>query len=366
MKKLIFYLCFSLFATSWTTAQSDSTKHQLTFSGYTDVYFAAFSDSLGANALQQFTTVSPRAQRFGVNTAQIGAHYTSDRLRGNLIIHYGDIAEATWSTEFPFLQAANVGFRLTEGLWLDAGFFATHIGTESFLPKNNYTSSTALATFNEPFFQSGARLQYSPSDKFTGELWVVSGYNFFLDVNDAKSVGVLLNYAFSENLSLTYTNLFGRESLDDVSPTQFRTYQNLYMNATMGSFDFILGGDFGTQSNSKNLAPEETAIIYNALAVVRKRWGNTFSTTIRGEVFSDEEGFISGIAASPQGSPEGLQAWGLTLSHEYRPVENAYIRLEGRYLQTPDDLPIFYDGAATNQRWEFMMTMGIEFEKKMR
>ncbi|MEM6299575.1 MAG: outer membrane beta-barrel protein [Bacteroidota bacterium] len=366
MKKLTLYLLLSLFTASLAVAQNDSTKHKLTISGYTDVYFAAFSDSLGANALQQFTTVSPRAQRFGVNTAQIGAHYESDRIRGNFIIHYGDIAKATWSTEFPFLQEANVGFRITEGLWLDAGFFATHIGTESFLPKNNYTSSTALATFNEPFFQSGARLQYSPSDKFTGEFWVVSGYNFFLDANDAKSVGVLLNYEFSDNLSLTYTNLFGRESLDDVSPTQFRTYHNLYLNATARSFDFVLGGDFGTQSNSKNLAPEETAVIYNALAVVRRRWDDAFSTTIRGEVFSDEEGFISGIVGTPQGSPEGLQAWGLTLSNEYRTMENAYIRLEGRYLQTPDNLPIFYDGESTNQRWEFMVTMGIEFEQKVR
>lgn len=343
-------------------AQNDSTQN-LTFSAYIDVYFAGFSDRRSPNALQEVTTVSPRDQRFGLNVAQLGVHYHSERVRGNAIIHYGDIAQATWSDEFRAVQEANVGIRLADGWWLDGGFFATHIGTESFLPKNNLTSSTAVATYNEPFFQSGARLAYEGSDKFDAALWVVSGYNFFLDANNAKSVGLALTYYASDNLSLTYTNLFGRESLDDIMPRQFRTYHNAYVNWQPSPRWYLtLGGDLGTQTNSSLNNPRNTAVMFNALAVLRYQVDPHFAVTTRAEVFQDPDGFISGIYATDNFGISGLKLYGITLSTEYRPSDNAYLRLEGRILQTADDLLIFDDGSPTRQRLEAMVTMGWEVE----
>ncbi len=345
-------------------AQEEEKKHQLILGGYTDVYFATFTDSLGPNVLQQYTTVSPRSERFGLNVVQFSAAYTADQVRGNFIWHYGDIAQATWSEEFPAVQAANVGVRLATHWWIDAGFFATHIGTESFLPKNNYLSATAVATYNEPFYQSGARLSYEGSEQLSGELWVVSGYNFFLDANDAKSIGMLLSYAFAENVSITYTNLFGRESPDGAYPKQFRTYQNLSLKGSVEeNWYYTLGGDLGTQTHSSLDSPARTAVMYNALATLRYQWTEEYSLTTRGEIFNDPEGFISGRHTNAQGETTGLQLWGITLGSEYRPAENAYVRCEARFLRTPEDLTIFYHEKPTCRRWEVMLTMGYTFEK---
>ena len=41
-------------------------------------------------------------------------------------------------------------------------------------------------------------------------------------------------------------------------------------------------------------------------------------------------------------------------------MENAYLRVEGRYLQADDKLAIFTNGA--NARWETMATMGFYFD----
>ena len=57
---------------------------------------------------------------------------------------------------------------------------------------------------------------------------------------------------------------------------------------------------------------------------------------------------------------QGLQLWGITLGAEFRPMENAYLRVEGRYLQADDKLAIFTNGA--NARWETMATMGFYFD----
>ena len=353
-----------LISLSFSVNAQDSTRSApvVTLSGYTDVYFATFSQELEPNALQPFTTVSPRSNRFGLNVAQLTIDYAARRIRGTLTLHYGDIAEATWTDPFRMVQEAHVGVALHKDWWLDGGFFATHIGTESFLPKNNYLSSTAVATYNEPFFQSGARLSYEGSDRFSAQLHVISGYNLFLDVNDAKSVGVLLSYAFSDQFTLTYTNLLGRESLDNAPQSQLRFYQNLYANVTLADKLLLtVGGDLGTQTHSVLDDPEATALMYNALATVRYQFTPQWSVTTRAEVFEDPEGFISGTFLTDQNRLEGLQLKGLTLGAEYKPTDNSYIRVEGRNLTADRSLPLFGQGT-DHVRYELMATMGLYFD----
>jgi len=349
-----------------TFAQEVDEKKQIwenfLFSGYVDAYYAVYTDSLDVNQLQQLSTVSPRSKRFGLNVAQLGIHYEDEKVRGNIVLHYGDIAKATWDPDFPMIQEANVGIELKDGWWLDGGFFTTHIGTEGFLPKDNYTSSTAVATYNEPFFQSGVRISYEGKERFDFQLWVLNGYNYFLDANDAKSIGVLLSYQFKENLQLTYTNLLGRESPDGLDTKQYRTYHNLYMNYNPTSkLHFILGGDLGTQSHSQLDHPGKTAIMYNALLTARYQFNMTYSVTGRAEIFQDPDGAISGTYANADSEEAGLEMTGYTLSTEYRPTPKSYIRMEVRYIHMMDRLGIFYDNRPTDQRIEGMVTIGVEF-----
>ena len=173
-----------------------------------------------------------------------------------------------------------------------------------------------------------------------------------------------LSYSFNENTSLTYTNLLGRESLDDAPVEQFRTYHNLYLNTRFGEqLYFILGGDLGTQSNSKGTDLSETAVMYNALATLRYQVNEQWSVTGRGEFFNDSNGFISGVLPTRDNKIQGLELWGATLGSEFRPAENAYVRAEARYLNVDDNTPIFEGDYSPNKRWEIMFTMGYRFDK---
>lgn len=354
-------ICTALQINAQDKKESVST---LELSGYADTYFSYFSNEMEPNALQPFTTASPRSKRFGLNVAQIGLSYSAEKVRGNFMLHWGDIVQATWSQEFTNLQEANIGIRLVDNWWIDAGFFTTHIGTESFLPKNNLLSSTSAATYNEPFFQAGAKLSYEGSNKWNAELWVVNGYNYFLDKNDAKSIGVLFSYNFSENTSLTYTNLFGKESLDNSEENQFRTYHNLYLNRNLNEHWYlILGGDFSTQSNSKLADPGETAIMYNALVTLRYQFIQQWSLTGRAELFNDKDGYISGLVPKRNNQLGGMELWGLTLGSEFKPMQNTYIRGEVRYLNLENQTTLFAGDLDSNKRWEINFTMGYQFNK---
>ena len=127
-----------------------------------------------------------------------------------------------------------------------------------------------------------------------------------------------------------------------------------------------LGGDFGTQTNSKGPNPSGTALMYNALATIRYQFSPVFSITTRGEVFQDRWGFISGLLTTSGIQPEGLQLWGLTLGSEYSLQEGTYLRGEVRYIDTDEALEISYRNEPVSKRWEAMITLGYTFDKLFR
>lgn len=206
------------------------------------------------------------------------------------------------------------------------------------------------------------RASYEGSDRLDFQFWVVNGYNFFLDANSAKSVGMLFSYSLREDLQLTYTNLFGRESLDGSFPKQYRTYHNLYVNYNpTPKIHLTVGGDVGTQSHSQLDHPEKTAIMYNALTTIRYQFTDEYSVTGRVETFQDPDGFISGTYENDMGDLAGVQLMGYTLSTEYKPNAISFVRLEGRWISAKKDLPIFYQNEPTNERIEGSLSMGIVF-----
>lgn len=346
-------------------AISDEKNNKIKISGYIDSYFSAYSNDLSQQEFQPLITVGARDNSFGVNIVAFTISYEHEWVRGNITMHWGDIPQATWNKDFNQIQEANIGFKLTEGLWLDAGFFRTHIGTESFLPKNNLLSSTAFITYNEPFYQAGAKLSYDIVKNWHFEMWALNGYNNFVDTNDAKSIGMLANYTISKRTSITYTNLYGRESTDDMEPKQNRFYQNIYINQNWNEKIFLIAGfDYGMQTHSQLDNLDKTASMYGALATLRYQYNPKWSVTGRGEIFKDTNGFISGMVENDEGEPTGIELTGFTLGTEFKPVPNAYIRAEGRFTGAKNALDIFVEnGTPTNHRYEFLVTMGINIEK---
>jgi hypothetical protein len=351
-------------------AQKKDTS-QLKISAYVDSYMSSFSNDLNQQTFQPYTTAGARDNTFGVNVAQIGLHYTGNSIRGNFIYHDGDIPQATWSNNFNNLQEANAGFKLLDGLWLDMGFFATHIGTESFLPKENMLGQTSFITYNEPFYQAGAKLSYGAKNHWDFELWVANGYNRHVDNNDAKSVGVQVKKEFSKNTCITYSNMFGRESDDSSAVDQYRFYNNIYLNHNWKDKIYLTAGfDLGTQTNTDLSNADKTALMYAGLLTVRYQFTPKYSVTARGEFSEDENGFINGlyqtgfVGFSLIPVYEGISLYGITLGGEYKPNDNSYVRLDGRYLATGNNQNIFIEnGSVTNERLEIMITIGFFIDK---
>ncbi|MDD5363321.1 MAG: outer membrane beta-barrel protein [Ignavibacteria bacterium] len=325
-------------------------------STYVDAYYSYDNDKNVFDGPRLFGSLSPYRDQFRLNIAQVSLKYSAEKIRGTFTIHYGDIPEVNWGpvTRSKYVQEANVGFSPVKSLWIDGGYFVTHIGAESF-PKYNFFSSFSLMSNFEPFLQSGVKVSYDFSDKFSACLHILNGNNLFEDNNKNKSAGVQLSYTASPKLKLIYNNIVGNEQ-----PAGFQGKTRLLNNFIVNFYptdkiDVVAAADYGTQELSKLSDPTKSANYYGVSLAGRYKFTPKYSASLRGEFFQDLDGVVSSIMYNGT----GIKANALTIGCEYKPVDNAYVRLEYRYVQTDAAQKIFYNGA--NNRSEATLSMGFEY-----
>jgi hypothetical protein len=357
------------------SAQQADTVPKLKISGYVDAYYAYYTDSLGTKKYQKFPAISPRSNTFGLNIAQITEQFTSKRIRSTATLQFGDLPTVAWAPDFNFIQEANVGVCLAKNLWLDAGFFKTHIGTEALLPKDNITSSVAMITYFEPWWQAGVRLTFSPSDKFIAALYIVNGYNAFGPVNKKKAAGLAITYAINENFSLGYYNFLSDGTADYISVSHWRFLNNLVFNFALAKkLKGILGVDYIIQENSNipfaftypldyNTCPYTGtyASAYSFIFTLKYQASNKFGIYGRVEDFQDPQSIL-GEELNLGYRSYDFGVVGETLGIEYKPMGNSYIRLEGRELEMNNGGDVFYaNGKYVGNRAEVMLCIGAWF-----
>jgi len=354
MKKFYTVLIF-VFLPHFICGQ-DLTK--FTLSGYVDTYYA-WDDDKSGNPIRQFSSTVPYREEFRLNIAQVSIKYNDTKVHGVLTLHYGDIPSVNWPASQQFVQEAYAGFSPAKNLWVDAGYFLTHIGAEGLLPKGNFFNTLALATYYEPFYQSGVKVSYEFSPKVYGSLHLLNGYNVFADNNKNKSFGLTLGVKPAKNLEIIYNNLVGNE-ISSGSEGKTRMYNNLVFKFSPSSkLDFLLGADLAFQERSSLTDSNASATMLSGLAGIKYKLSKKISASIRGEIFNDKYGFLSGTFTDAAGNQSGLKAFGVTLGIEVRPVDNAYFRIESRYLSADKDQKIFNE--EKNSRIEANTSIGIEF-----
>ncbi|MEO8446157.1 MAG: outer membrane beta-barrel protein [bacterium] len=350
---------------SYTAELKAQTESSFKVSGYVDTYYAYDNDKNG-NSLIQFSAIAPVRDEFRINLAQFTGKYTSDRMRAIATFQFGDIPKYNWpqapNEYLQYIQEANGGFRAAEGLWIDFGYFLTHIGAEGVMPKYNYFSSMSLATYYEPFFQSGVKISYDLSDKVYGSLFLLNGYNVFADNNKNKSVGLQIGVKPSNNLEIIYNNIFGNEQPSG-SKGKMRIYNNLVLKLTATKkLDVLLGADYAIQEESKLADSSASGNVFAGLLAFKYKITPKLSAMLRGEIYNDADGILSGTYPDINGSPSGLKASGVSFGVEYRPLDNGYVRVESRYLKPDTDLRVFTDGGnPQDSRTEIIFTTGVEF-----
>ena len=339
----------------------DSTGH-FTFSGYIDTYGAYYTDTVGSGGFVKFPTSAPRSGQFGLNILQFSTKYESRFFRGTATVFFGDVAESAWSPKYNLIQEANLGFRIVNKLWLDVGYFRTHIGLESIQPRENMTIGIATTTYFEPYFLSGAKLTYSPSKVWSIQLNAFNGFNNYVENNANKALGISTSYTPNDKFTSTFSSLVCDESPDGFNRDQTRLYSNWIGVYKSNRWSLGYEVNFGLQTNSDLVDSTKTAQMFSFLLATKYRFNSKWAGYARVEHFTDKNEMLTGPIINENHQLVGLDLYGLTFGIEYKPIPNSYVRLEGRILQTATDEKIFqYKGNSTNQREEILFGIGLWF-----
>ncbi len=362
---------------------------QIILGAYADTYYSYYLNG-EANKQQVHNCIGAYNQTFGLNVAQVSAELEGVHFRGKVTLQFGDIPNIAW-TGVSAAQEAYAGVKLGERTWFDIGYFKTHIGAESFLPKDNLMSQIALATFYGPFYQSGARLMHETKNGWNLQAHLISGYNRQIDNNKKPSIGLLVSKEFSEHVTVSYSNLFGEEEVS-VNNADFLFYNNIYTNLTFGKWKAQISADVATQMGKFEFGrPSENNLLFASFATVKRSIKGPHSISLKGEWFYDPSSINSrnftpeaqNISASNvpvyqselvANFTEGLNIFGATIGYEYaKPA--GFLRIESRFLNNQNaafsSYPTNYDretvdldGVITN-RLGAMVTLGIYFDKKL-
>ena len=323
-----------------------------TLSGYIDTYISHYSDTVNSNGFVKFPTIAPRNNQFGLNIIQLSAKYQAKSFRATTTLFTGDCPKAAWSSDFNAIQEANLGFKLCRKLWLDMGFFRTHIGLESIQPRENMTLSLATTTYFEPYFLSGAKITLEVSPKWTLQAHAFNSFNQFIETNNNKALGISAAYT-ADKAYLVFSSLWSNETNN---PSSWRLYNNLCFSYRTNKLIFGAEANMGIQQNGMG-----NQYVTSALLAAKYRITHKIANYLRGECFIDPHEVLTGPVYNENHNLVGMEIAGITHGWEYKPIPNSYVRLEGRVLSNYYQHLFSYANNPSKIRTEITLGMAVWF-----
>lgn len=337
-----------------------SAKPELRLSGFADVFYVYDFNRPQGTERQPFLFNHNRHNEFNLNLGLLHLKVNHEKYRANFALQTGTYANDNYAAEPGLLKnifEANVGISLNSenNLWLDAGVMPSHIGFESAISMDNMTLTRSLLAENSPYFLTGAKLSYNPSEKWEFAALVVNGWQRIqrLEGNALLSFGTQVNYSPTENFSFNWSTFIGTDDPDETR--RMRYFNNLYGQLQVSdNFEFIAGFDLGAQQKTKGSSAYHfwlSPVIIGQLSL-NENW----KTAFRAEFYQDETGVII-----PTNTTNGFQTTGFSLNLDYTPVQSIVCRIEGRLLNSKD--PVFESASSFSQTNFFIATsMAIQFD----
>jgi len=332
-------------------AQPD-TSIKVTFGGFVDGYYAwdfgrppSFDRSFAGGTL--FTTQPARHNEFNINLAFVEAKLDAPRMRGRLALQAGTSVQSNYSGEptngqvsgpslARHIQEAFAGVKLGDNVWIDGGIFYSHMGMESWASRDNPTYTRSLVAEYSPYYQSGAKLTWAASPKFTAQLDVVNGWQNISENNSGKGAGIRLDLTPSSSTTLSYYNFFS-----DEAGNRLRTFNGVGAKFASGKTTLLGQFDLGTQA--KSTADAGTASWYGLTAIARFQVTPTVAFSGRVEHYDDEDQVIIATGTQGDGTPNGaFRANGGSVGLDVAPQSRLLWRTELRAFSNKS--AIFPDG----------------------
>ena len=355
----------SIILSSQLSAQTDSsawkTKPEINVLGFIDVFYVYDFNNPQGDQRQGFLFNHNRHNEFNVNLGLVKVGLNHAKYRANLALQTGTYVNDNLSAEPGLLKnifEARIGLSLNKknNLWLDAGIFPSHIGFESALSTDNLTLTRSIAAENSPYFLTGAKLSFAPSEKLEIVALIANGWQRIQGVsgNSLPSFGTQVYYTPSKKVGLNWSTFIGSEFPD--IERRMRYFSNLYGQFDLSDkFSLIAGFDVGVQQQSKGSSNYDYWLTPTVIAqyAFTEKW----KMALRAEYYQDENGVIIST-----GTTNGFQTTGVSLNLDYSPIPYIMCRLEGRWLNSRDNI-FETTSSPTNNNFIVGASVAIKFDR---
>jgi hypothetical protein len=337
MKRISILLYLHIIAIA-AAGQDSSNKNPFSISGYAEVYYQYDFNKPANGNRPGFNYSHNRHNEFNLNLGFIKAAYATEKVRANLAIATGTYINANYTAEPGVLKnifEANTGIKLNKkkNLWLDIGILPSHIGFESAVSKDCWNLTRSVLAESTPYFEGGAKITYTTNDgKWLFSGMALNGWQRItrLGGNSLMSWGTQIQFKPSDKVILNYSTFIGTDKPD--SARLSRLFHNFFGIFTINDkVELTLGFDIGTEEKTPDA--NSTNTWYAPVAILKYTINNKWAIAGRAEHYNDKNGVIIST-----GTANGFQTTGYSLNIDFAPVKNVLVRLEGRTLNSKDNV----------------------------
>jgi hypothetical protein len=321
-----------------------------------------------------------RANEVQITQLGVGGDFHYDNVRARFMTQYGMYSTTTprndssysrgqWdlADAYRYLSEAYGGYHWNKmhGINVDAGIFMSYVGLFSYYNFDNWAYQPSYVSSNTPWFFTGVRAQFFPTDKLKIEPWFVNGWQSYGRFNNRPGIGGQILWRPTGNISILGNQYaLGEDALGNPGRVRYHTDDSIqykYLDRPGAKYiskaAFSLTGDAGCEhgggvschGNSAK-GPKQSFLgfmLYNRLWFDR----NLFGLTVGGGRINNPGRYLvllppinganatSGTPYFTENPGDKYKAWDVSTTFDYMPSQYITWRLE--YNHRAANVPYF-------------------------
>ena len=220
------------------------------------------------------TTEGERTGEFVIQALNIGGDFHAGNMQGRILTQFGAVSTAVprndasysqgqWdlADAYRYLSEMYAGYHINvqHGLNLQVGDFLSFIGLFSYYSFDNWMYQPSYVSSNTPWFFTGMRAQWFPTNKLKIEPWLINGWQTYAKYNGREGVGGQILWRPTGNLDFVWnTYTLGRDTLGDNNRSRYHAdYSQEYKyyenpNKLMHRAAFTVTEDVGCETGGNS------------------------------------------------------------------------------------------------------------------
>jgi hypothetical protein len=183
------------------------------------------------------TTEGERTGEFVIQALNVGGDFHAGNMQGRILTQFGAVSTAVprndasysqgqWdlADAYRYLSEMWAGYHVNvqHGLNFQVGDFLSYIGLFSYYSFDNWMYQPSYVSSNTPWFFTGMRVQWFPTNKLKIEPWLINGWQTYAKYNGRLGLGGQILWRPTANLDFVWnTYTLGRDTLGNNNRSRY-------------------------------------------------------------------------------------------------------------------------------------------------